>query len=99
MYTTQQNSSADDHIRAGYYPDHKRVVELERMAGEGAVFSLPNGQIISQGPDRRSRGNVFALTSANRKNGLKITPETSVPQWYGDKMDNGVAVDMLLQCE
>jgi hypothetical protein len=32
MYTTQQNSLADDHIRAGYYPDHERVVELERMA-------------------------------------------------------------------
>jgi len=32
MYNAQQNSSAADHIRAGYYPDHERVVELERMA-------------------------------------------------------------------
>jgi hypothetical protein len=78
---------------------HEAGYGVRFVAGKGAVFSLPNGQIISQGPDRRSRGNVFAITSANRKNGLKITPETSVPQWYGDKMDNGVAVDMLLQCE
>ena len=28
-----------------------------------------------------------------------ITPETSVPEWHGEQMDNGVAVDMLLQCD
>jgi hypothetical protein len=78
---------------------HEAGYGVRFVAGKGAVFSLPNGQISSQGPDRRSRGNVLAITSANRKKGLKITPETSVPQWYGDKMDNGVAVDMLLQCE
>ena len=63
------------------------------------VFSLPDGKIIPQGPDGRSRGNVIEITSGNRENGLKITPDTSIPQWYGDNMDNSVAVDMLLQCE
>jgi len=28
-----------------------------------------------------------------------ITPGTSVPEWHGEQMDDGVAVDMLLQCE
>lgn len=69
------------------------------QAGEGAVFSLPDGKIIPQGPDTRSRGNVFAITSGNRKNGLNITPETSIPQWHGEQMHDGVAVDMLLQCD
>jgi hypothetical protein len=32
MYITQESPRTDDHIRAGYYPDHQRVIELERMA-------------------------------------------------------------------
>jgi hypothetical protein len=78
---------------------HEADYGVQFKAGTGVVFSLPNGKIIPQGSVTRSRGNVIAIKSKNRKNGLKITPETSVPQWYGDKMDNGVAVDMLLQCE
>jgi hypothetical protein len=44
-------------------------------------------------------GHVFAITSGNHKNGLKITPDTAIPQWHGEQMDNGTAVDMLLWCE
>ncbi|MFC1778108.1 hypothetical protein ACFL3I_12340, partial [Pseudomonadota bacterium] len=59
----------------------------------------PDGKIIPQGPDGRSRGNVFEITSRNREKGLKITPDTAIPQWHGERMDNSVAVDMLLECE
>jgi hypothetical protein len=44
-------------------------------------------------------GHVFAITSGNHKIGLKITPDTAIPQWHGEQMDFGVAVDMLLRCE
>ncbi len=37
--------------------------------------------------------------SGNQKNGLEITPETAVPQWHGEQMDNDTAVEMLLQYE
>jgi len=74
-------------------------LEVRFKAGKGVVFSLPNGKIIPQGPDTRSRGNVFAIKSRNFENGVLITPETSVPDWYGDQMDYGTAVDMLLECE
>jgi len=41
-------------------------------------------------------GHVFALQLNNHKNGLEITPGTAMPQWHGEQMDHGVAVDMLL---
>ena len=78
---------------------HEAGYGVRFEAGEGAVFCLPGGKVIPQGPDMRSRGNVFAITSGNHKNGLNITPGTAVPQWHGEQMDYGVAVDMLLQCE
>jgi hypothetical protein len=37
--------------------------------------------------------------SNNHTSGLKITPETAIPHWHGEQMDNGTAVDMLLQCD
>jgi len=71
-----------------------------RVAADKAInFSLPDGKTIPHGPDTRFRGNAVALKRVNLKNGLKITPKTSIPQWYGDKMDHAMAVDMLLANE
>jgi 5-methylcytosine-specific restriction endonuclease McrA len=93
---------------------HEAGYGVRFEAGEGAVFSLPDGKTIPQGPDTRSRGkevrpgypgreaglgHVLTLQASNRKNGLKITPGTAIPQWHGEQMDHGVAVDMLLQCD
>jgi len=78
---------------------HEAGYGVELKAGKVAEFSLPDGRIIPQGPGSCSRGNVIEIKSRNRKNGLEITSETSIPQWYGDKMDHGAAVDMLLWCE
>lgn len=66
------------------------------VGGEGAVFSLPDGTVIPQTPETRSRGNVFALLAGNQKSGLNITPETAVPEWHGEQMDKETAVEMLL---
>jgi len=107
---------------------HEAGYGVRFEAGEGAVFSMPDGKVIPQGPETRSRGkkvregetgnrsrgrpgppgypgreaglgHVFAITSGNHKNGLNITPDTSIPAWHGEIMDNSTAVDMLLQCE
>ena len=78
---------------------HEAGYGVRFEAGKGAVFSLPGGMDIPQGPETRSRGNVFAITSNNHKKGLNITPETPIPQWHGEQMDDWVAVDMLLQCD
>ena len=44
-------------------------------------------------------GHVVAIQSANQRNGLRITPETAIPEWYGDRMDPEMVVDMLMVSE
>jgi hypothetical protein len=93
---------------------HEAGYGVEMKTGREVVFSMPDGKIIPQDPHGRSRGkevrpgypgreaglgHVIEITSGNREKGLEITADTAVPQWYGDRMDNSVAVDMLLQCE
>jgi len=83
---------------------HHRLVHeagycVKQTAEKGVVFSLPDGGIIPRGPDTRFRGNVVSIKSMNKKKGLNITAETSIPDWQGDQMDNSMAVDMLLDCE
>lgn len=63
------------------------------------VFAMPDGTIIPPGPDTRFRGNVFALTARNRRDGLAINPQTPIPEWYGEAMDDAMAVEGLLQRE
>jgi len=62
-------------------------------------FSLPDGKVIPNGPDGRSRGNFSRIKTMNRENGIEITPNTSIPLWYGEQMDNQMAVQAVLQCE
>jgi 5-methylcytosine-specific restriction endonuclease McrA len=69
-----------------------------RVSGEFA-FSLPDGQALPETADGRSRGNVRAIRDANGENGLEITPRTAVPRWYGEKMDDSLAVLALVQRE
>jgi len=78
---------------------HEAGYGVQIETGRAVVFSLPDGKIIPQGPDTRFRGNVVAIKSGNRESGLKIFPGTSIPAWYGDHMDHGMAVDALLECE
>jgi len=76
---------AHDHSSGSYCNRiHKGLVHevaygVRFEEGEGAVFSMPDGKIIPRSPEKRSRGNVFAIMSGNQKNGLKITPDTSIP--------------------
>ena len=85
--------------RAHHRLVHEAGYGVQYVEGEGAVFSMPDGKIIPHAPQIRSRGNVISIKSRNLRSDLEITPETSVPLWYGDNMDHEMAVDMLLQCE
>ncbi|MGD9020203.1 MAG: DUF222 domain-containing protein [Lysobacterales bacterium] len=80
---------------------HHRLVHeggfgVENTDDRGAVFYMPGGEPIPQVPEKRSRGNVFAIMSGNHKNGLQITPETPIPRWDGEPMDHAEAVAMLM---
>ena len=93
---------------------HEAGYGVENVAGRGVVFTMPDGKVIPRAGDRRSRGkevrpgypgreaglgDVFAIMVGNHKKGLEITPETSIPRWGGERMDNETAVDMLLECQ
>jgi len=62
-------------------------------------FNLPDGTIIPNGTDENSRGNFLKVQAMNRENGIEITSATSIPLWYGDRMDHQMAVQAVLQCE
>ncbi|CAA0099910.1 Uncharacterised protein [Halioglobus japonicus] len=63
------------------------------------VFTTPDGRLIPSGPDRRFSGNVFALSTANKRQQINIDAGTLVPLWYGENMDDGMAVDGLIRRE
>jgi len=50
-------------------------------------------------PETRFRGNGFTLKLENRCAGLEIVPGTTIPLWEGERMDNQMAVEGLLQLE
>ena len=82
---------------------HRRVHEggyglVMEIANE-PIFTTPNGNLIPKGPDTRFSGNVFALTTRNRREQIEIGPRSLVPTWHGDNMDDGMAVDGLIRRE
>ena len=78
---------------------HEEGFGINRNTDGDITFNLPDGTIIPLGPDGRFSGNVVALTAQNEELGLNITSNTSVPEWYGEKMDHSLAVLGLLQRE
>jgi hypothetical protein len=78
---------------------HEEGFSIDRSADGNINFNSPDGTTIPPGPDTRFRGNVLALTDQNRELGLNITSNTSVPEWYGEKMDHSLAVLGLIQRE
>jgi hypothetical protein len=83
---------------------HHRIVHEEGFAvhslADGQIyFTDPSGHRLPDTGDGRFRGNVFALTAANRRSGLKIGPQTGECRWQGEKMDDDLAVLCMLQLE
>ena len=70
-----------------------------QMTASGPEFTDQTGRPIPKTAETRSRGNVFALKQQNRETGLDIGPETTIPLWEGERMDDGMAVEGLLQLE
>ncbi len=83
---------------------HHRLVHeggygLEMDTANEPIFTGPNGKVIANGPDTRFRGNVFTLATANRREHIQIGADTVVPRWYGDNMDDAMAVEGLIRRE
>jgi len=78
---------------------HEEGFGLETERPGRFIFTLPNGQPIAECPKTRFRGNVTALKSRNRRQGVDITPRTPIPLWYGESMDTQIAVEALIRRE
>lgn len=76
---------------------HEGGYAVTMQSGGTPVFTDP--AVIPTGPDTRFRGNVAALTARNRQAGLTIGPQTPVPDWLGEGMDDSMAVEGLLHLE
>ena len=59
-------------------------------------FTDPAGCKIPQVGEKSFRGNVFTLARQHHESGLRITPETTVSLWEGEKMDMNMAIEGLL---
>jgi Domain of unknown function (DUF222)/HNH endonuclease len=71
-----------------------------RTSTEGVIeFSNPAGEGIPTGPARNSRGNAWSLFEQHSESGIHITPKTAQSQWLGEKMDDDMAIQVMLQLE
>jgi hypothetical protein len=78
---------------------HEGGFGLQMPAAEALRFTRPDGSIIPAVPPTRFRGNVFALMAGNQRAGIHISPETPIPYWYGEHMDDSLAVEGMLALE
>jgi len=62
-------------------------------------FTNPAGEAIPTGPARNSRGNVWSLFEQHSESGIHITPKTAQSVWLGEKMDDDMAIQVMLQLE
>ena len=76
---------------------HHRLVHeggfgLSRTRAGEVRCTDPAGRRIPDVPEKRFSGNVFMLFADNEKRGIVITPETPVPGWLGETMDDDIFV-------
>jgi hypothetical protein len=64
---------------------HEGGYGLSRTSGGGFVFRRPDGRVITG--VRKRRSDRHQLARRNRRAGLAIEAETTVPRWYGDPLD------------
>jgi hypothetical protein len=74
---------------------HEEGYRLERGRDDRLVFRRPDGRRLRAVP-RPRRGDLACLVDRHRRDRLAIGPETSVPDWCGDRLELDGAVQALL---
>jgi hypothetical protein len=74
---------------------HEGGYRVERRTGDALVFRRPDGRRIPPVP-RPGRGDHAALGRDAVRLGVRVGPETCLPQWYGEPLDLHAAVDAVL---
>ena len=62
-------------------------------------FTDPKGKIIPPAADKNLRGDFRTIIHDHEQAGLEITHKTTVPDWYGEKMDYSAAIESMLYRE
>ena len=79
---------------------HHRLVHeggfgLNRAQSGEFHFTDPAGKRLPAVPQSRFCGNFFALMAHTEADGINITPETPIPAWLGESMDDDIVVHHL----
>ena len=78
---------------------HEGGFTVEMLSCGEVHFTHPDGKTIPANGQTRFRGNVLQLMTDHAEAGIEITPETPIPAWTGERMDDDLAVMGLLQRE
>ena len=76
---------------------HEEGFQVERLGTGELCFRRPNGEAIPETvvPSPLSVDAVAVLRAQNEANGIHIDARTSKPDWLGERLDLGWAIDVL----
>jgi len=79
---------------------HHRLVHeggfgLMRSLDGDIQFTTPEGKPIPESAEKRFSGSAFELISANEALCIDISPNTGIPDWWGESMDSSIVVHNL----
>jgi hypothetical protein len=78
---------------------HEEGYGIQNHSHGELTFTLPGGKPLQNNRHGRFRGNVLQLELNNIRNGLKVTPQTAVPNLCDLGMDYDLAVLALIQAD
>jgi hypothetical protein len=76
---------------------HEEGYQVERLSDGMLQFRRPNGELLPDVPKPSAvpANPVQALRAANIEHGLQIDAQTGRPEWFGERLDLGYAIDVL----
>ena len=76
---------------------HEEGYQVERQPGGALQFRRPDGRIIQDVPPPSTvpADPVAAMRARHEQNGLALHPQTAMPDWRGEPLDLGYAIDVL----
>jgi uncharacterized protein DUF222/HNH endonuclease len=76
---------------------HEEGYQVERQPGGALQFRRPDGRIIPDVPPPSAvpADPVGAMRARHEQNGLALHPRTAIPDWRGEPLDLGYAIDVL----
>jgi Domain of unknown function (DUF222)/HNH endonuclease len=76
---------------------HEEGYQVERQPDGALQFRWPNGRIMHDVPlpPAVPRDPVAVMRARHEQNGLALHPRTAIPDWRGEPLDVGYAIDVL----